>query len=156
MEDCDYKLVVLGNPRPQARHRTYTKGKGGRALPFPMQVDPSKADKQNLRVVVQQKAPEKPLDYPLRVDLFFYMPRPNGHYGTGRNAGKLKGSSPLLHTNRPDIDNLRKLVMDALTNVFWRDDSIICDGRTVKQYSDKPRTEIFIKILSNAIEDREV
>ena len=59
----------------------------------------------------------------------------------------LKNSAPDHHTKRPDIDNLRKLVMDALTNVFWRDDSLVCEGTTIKKYSDQPRTEIRIKLL---------
>ena len=147
MNEYNYKLIILGDPKAQGRHRTYTKGKGGRLLPYPIQVDPSAKDKSNLRAIVQDQAPEKLLDCPLRVDLYFYMPRPKGHYGTGKNAEKLKSSSPINHTKRPDIDNLRKLVMDALTNVFWRDDSLVCEGLTRKIYSDNPRTEIYIKVL---------
>ena len=143
----DYKLVVLGDPKAQARHRTYTKGRGGRPLPYPIQVDPSAKDKKNLKIIVQEKAPEKPLTCPLEVKLLFYFPRRKGDYGTGRNAGTLKDSAPVWHTVRPDCDNCIKLVMDALNGVFWRDDTVICKLETEKQYSERPRTEIYIKIL---------
>lgn len=145
----DYELIILGNPKPQARHRTYTKGKGGRPLPFPMQVDPSAKDKKNLREVVQQQAPEKPLDCPLLVECYFYFPYLKGHYGTGRNAGTLKGSAPMWHTVRPDTDNLIKMILDALSGVFWRDDTVVCNLEARKYYSEKPRTEIYIKVLND-------
>jgi Holliday junction resolvase RusA-like endonuclease len=38
-------------------------------------------------------------------------------------------------------------VMDAMTGVFWRDDALVCKGTTVKEYSDRPRTEIRVKKL---------
>jgi len=140
-----YKLVILGAPKAQGRPRARNAGKF-----IQIYDDPKSAKaKQNLIAVVQEQAPEKLLDCPLRVDLYFYMPRPKSHYGTGKNAGKLKSSAPINHTKRPDIDNMRKLFMDALTNVFWVDDSLVCEGFTRKIYSDKPRTEIFIFRLKN-------
>ncbi len=59
----------------------------------------------------------------------------------------MKPSSPLFHTSKPDRDNLDKLVLDALTGVFWVDDKVVCQGWLQKEYSDKPRIEIFIRIL---------
>ena len=140
----DYKLVVLGNPKPQARHRTYTKGRDGRPLPYPLQVDPSAKDKKNLRQVVQDQAPETPLDCPLKVVIQFFFPYRKGDFGTGRNEGVLKESAPAWHTTRPDCDNCIKMVLDALNGVFWRDDTVICKLETEKKYSLNPRTEIFI------------
>ncbi len=135
---------MLGDPKAQGRPRARNAGKFIQVYDDPK----SAKEKHKLEVVVQEKAPDTPLDCPLQVDLEFYMPRPKGHYGTGKNGGKLKDSSPLHHTKRPDIDNLRKLVMDALTGIFWRDDSLICEGMTIKQYSSCPRTIINIKILT--------
>jgi len=109
-----------------------------------MSYDPSAGDKQNLREVIQAKAPAELLTGPLRIDLFFYFSRPKAHYGTGRNSGKLKSSAPSWKVSKPDRDNLDKFVLDAMTTVFFKDDSQICDGRIVKQYSERPRTVIFI------------
>lgn len=118
-----------------------------KAFPIIYEDKKDKNAKQNLIDAVRRYTPKQLLDCPLRVDLHFYLPRPKGHYGTGRNAGVLKASAPTNHTKRPDIDNLRKLVMDAMTGIFWRDDSLVCEGTTKKTYSDRPRTEIYIKIL---------
>jgi Holliday junction resolvase RusA-like endonuclease len=145
----DYHLVVLGDPKEQKRHRTASFDRTGKPLPCTIRYDPSKTDKKNLREIVQNKAPLTPLNCPLRVNLEFCMPRPKSHYGSGKNAGTVKDSSPRHHTTKPDIDNLRKLVMDAMNGIFWRDDALICEGTTIKRYSERPRTEIFIKVLKN-------
>jgi len=138
----DYKLTVLGDPKAQGRPRARNAGKFIQVYDDPK----SRKAKDSIQAVIQNEAPIALLDCP-QVDLAFYLPRPKAHYGTGRNVAKLKNSAPTLHTKKPDIDNLRKLVMDAMTNVFWRDDSLVCIGTTTKEYSDKPRTEIYIKIL---------
>lgn len=143
MQEYDFELVVLGDPKAQGRPRAAKRGKFIQVYDDPQ----SRKAKASLLAIIQSKAPKQPLDCPLRVDLLFYLPRPKAHYGTGRNADKLKSSSPTLHTKKPDIDNLRKLVMDAMTGVFWRDDSIVCKGTTIKRYSERPRTVIKIKKL---------
>ncbi len=143
LEGYDYILTILGNPKAQGRMRAAKKGKFA-------SVYEDKRDtlaKQNLAVVVQQEAPEKLLDCALRVDFHFYFPRPKSHFRTGKYAGILKPSAPLNYTSKPDEDNLLKLTLDALTGVFWRDDAIVCRGWLQKEYSDKPRTEIYIRIL---------
>jgi Holliday junction resolvase RusA-like endonuclease len=54
------------------------------------------------------------------VRMAFYFRRPKGHFG----AKGLKPSAPLEHTQKPDVDNLQKAVLDALTQVgAWEDDS---------------------------------
>lgn len=143
MSDYDYELTVLGNPKAQGRARATKRGKFIKIYDDPE----SKKTKDTLAVILQQEAPKHLLSQALQVDLYFYLPRPKGHYGTGKNTGKLKDWAPTLHTNKPDIDNLRKLVMDAMTGIFWTDDSLVCTGTTIKEYSDKPKTVIKIKKL---------
>lgn len=141
------RLTILGPPKALKRHRTYTRGRGGRPLPYPIQVDPSKTDKADLLSIVRDKAPDKPLAGPVLLMMTFYMARPRSHYGTGKNAGKLKELAPKHHTVRPDVDNLIKLIADSLNGVFWRDDTQICFCQARKEYSERPRTEILIKEL---------
>lgn len=74
-----------------------------------------------------------PAGVPLRMELVFMLKRPKGHYGTGRNAGRLKGGLPGAPMGRPDLDNLAKAVMDALTDMgLWADDSQVVDLRVRK------------------------
>lgn len=135
------KLVVLGDPKAQKRHRSVRMGKHIR------QYDPSAADKADFLSMVQKNAPSKPFDQPLRVDLNLFFSRPKSHYRTGANSELLKENSPIWHTSKPDVDNCIKGYMDALNKVFWRDDSVICRVSILKQYSNSPRVEILITPL---------
>jgi len=135
------KLIVLGDPRAQKRHRAVRMGGMIR------QYDPSASDKADFLSVVQNQAPEEPFSCPLRVDMIFFFTRPRNHYYTGKRADVLRDNAPEWHTSKSDVDNNVKAIFDALNKVFWRDDSIICVLTAIKKYSSKPRTEITITPL---------
>ena len=84
---------------------------------------------------------------PLRVDFVFYMPRPKGHFKTGRNAGGLKGTAPLHPDVRPDRTKLLRCTEDALKGVLWKDDSQVVAGRVEKRYGDPPGARIVVTRL---------
>ena len=143
--DYDYHLVVLGNPKAQGRPK-------GKVISGHVHIyDPSESRKakKSLALIVQEYAPAKLLICPLAIKMEFYFPYRQGDYGTGRNAGVLKTSVPLWHTVKPDVDNCVKLALDAMTGIFFHSDSIISKLEVIKQYSERPRTEIFIKVLKN-------
>jgi hypothetical protein len=58
----------------------------------------------------------------VRIDATFYVRRPGGHYGTGRNAGTLRSSAPAFPTKRSggDIDKLAR-ALDEAEAVFERE-----------------------------------
>lgn len=134
-------LVIIGEPRAQKRHRHVKIGN------FVRQYDPSSADKGNFLSVIQNKAPEKPFDCPLRLEVNFYFTRPKSHYKSGKNSHLLKDIIPYWHLSKPDSDNCYKLVSDAMNKVFWRDDSLLCDVIIKKRYDEQPRIEITITPL---------
>jgi Holliday junction resolvase RusA-like endonuclease len=92
-----------------------------------------------------------PRGVPLQIEATFYFPRPKGHFGTGRNADKLKASAPKWHTTKPDVDNCLKLLKDALKGLAWHDDSQIARyGQVEKLYvENNPRTELRISAIDN-------
>ena len=57
----------------------------------------------------------------------------------------LKGE--LLPAKKPDIDNIAKVVLDALNSVAYRDDTQVVELQLRKQYSEKPRVEICMEEL---------
>lgn len=63
---------------------------------------------------------------PIVLTARFNFKRPNAHFGTGRNAGRLKSSAPVYHTNQPDLSKLLRTLEDALTGVIWHDDRQVC------------------------------
>ena len=78
---------------------------------------------------------------PLRAVMVFRMPRPKGHWRTGRHSGKLKPNAPHRHTSKPDLDNLVKAALDAIgefdgcPTLVWADDSQVDDfGGSCKRY----------------------
>lgn len=134
-------LEVLGEPTAQKRHRSVRVGN------FNRQYDPSEADKRDFLSIVQEYAPETPINSPIKLDIVFHFSRPKSHYRTGKNAHLLKDDVSEWHVARPDCDNCIKFVMDSLNKIYWRDDSLICSTSILKRYSTKPRTEITITKL---------
>lgn len=89
-----------------------------------------------------------PVTGPVILCIEFVLPRPKNHYGTGRNAGKLKPwAIDLPHTKTPDRTKLLRAAEDALKGVIWKDDSQVFDGRTIKRYGNKTGAYIKIEIL---------
>lgn len=73
---------------------------------------------------------------PIAIGLIFYLPRPKAHYGTGKNADRLKPGAPTEHALKPDVDKLARAILDSLTGVVYFDDSQVYDLRCRKLYSD--------------------
>lgn len=69
-------------------------------------------------------APLFPAGVGVVLDLRFHFRRPKSHYGTGRNAGRLRESAPQHHTQTPDLSKLVRSTEDALVDArIVHDDS---------------------------------
>jgi len=79
------------------------------------------------------------LDGALHLHAVFYFPRPKGH----TNA---RQAHPLGHLMfvRPDVDNLLKLVKDALKGVVYRDDGQVQELVGRKEYGNAGRTDVVV------------
>jgi len=98
------------------------------------------------------------LEGPLVLTLWFYRERAKGHFGTGRNSGKLKDSAPLRPITLPDNVKLARAVEDALTGVIWQDDAQICDHYIHKRYCNgeqKAGVYVIVKTLQEIVETLE-
>ena len=131
-------ITVPGQPKSQKRHRHFKRES------FTGTYDPSADDKKSFLSYIADKAPKEPLKGPIHLEIIFYMKRPKGHYGTGKNEEKVKDSAPSYHTSKPDVSNLVKFVEDAMNSIFWYDDSQIYLLRAEKNYHTKPLTYIEI------------
>lgn len=134
--------VPIGQPRPRAFARKFGNKYSARVY------DPGQAEhwKSQIAAELREYRPEHPIERPVSLGLHFRMPRCKGHFGSGRNAGVLKGSAPAHHIGKPDLDNLCKAVMDAMTTLgFWRDDSQIVQLDASKEYGDQPGVHICVR-----------
>jgi Holliday junction resolvase RusA-like endonuclease len=82
-------------------------------------------------LVARQYAPPAPFVGPLVVELTYYFARPK--YAPRRR---------LYPAVRPDIENLTKHQLDALSGVLWRDDAQIVDLHVYKRYGTPPGVEV--------------
>lgn len=76
-----------------------------------------------------------PISGPVGVLLTFTVPRPAGHYGTGRNAGAVKASAPDWPDVKPDGPKYQRAVEDSLTDAgVWGDDAQVVAWHGFKVY----------------------
>lgn len=96
-----------------------------------------------MRRLAQETEYEVPFACPVAVVLDFTFARPKAHYGTGRNAGKVKPNAPVYVSTTPDLDKLIRAVNDGITDAgLWRDDSLVVSLSCLKQYAEQPGVTI--------------
>lgn len=153
------RLTILGTAKPAGSKRAFAlrNRRGGiltRANGSPVinVVDDCKLSRQWKNVVRGQAIAQWPrgvrrFEGPVSVLMRFTIARPKSHYGTGRNSGLIKASSPACHTSKPDVLKLTRAVEDALTGLAWTDDAQIVDERITKAWGRSDRLEIEIQNL---------
>ena len=134
------RLLIKGSPKAQKRHRHTKKG---------FTYDPSANDKRDFLVLIHSKAPKSPYMGAITLKVRFCMPYPKKWFRTGKFAGKLKPNAPVIYTNKPDLDNMLKFIMDSGNGVIWHDDSQIWKVVVEKVYSLSPETEIWVSTVDS-------
>lgn len=81
---------------------------------------------------------------PLVVYIDFWLPRPRGHYGSGRNAGLLRAGAPPRPAVKPDLLKLARAIEDALTGVVYRDDALIVEEHLSKRYTTGAASTVIV------------
>ena len=71
---------------------------------------------------------------PIVMDIAFFKVKPKSY-----------SKNTIYWTKKPDIDNMIKLVLDALNGVFFVDDAQVMRISASKQYADEARTEVTIE-----------
>ena len=140
--------VPVAQPRPRAvsmgksarvHEVTHIKNADGTRKPHPIA-----AFKATVRLAAQAEYSGPPLDGALKVDCCFLMPRPQSIIWKRRPMPRMP------HIVKPDLDNLIKSTLDALTGILFRDDSQVYRGSSEKFYaagSEQPHVEITISQL---------
>jgi Holliday junction resolvase RusA-like endonuclease len=131
---AELSFVVPGDPTPWMRPRHNSRG------PFTRFYNAPKHDK--FMRLVRQKAlavfesSDGLWQGPVRAKVFclFQIPKSRpGYVKRSIRAGRT------VCTNRKDVDNLAKIVLDALNDNVYVDDRQVLDLHVRKTYSDNPR-----------------
>lgn len=134
------EIIVPGKPIAKKRPKFVRTATGGRAY------NDQETEEGKFLLMCLESIDEK-LDGPLRMACSFVFERPKSHFGTGKNAGVLKESSPEYHLKVPDVDNLLKFVCDSLNNIAYKDDCQIIKKYGSKRYAlEDEEAHTFIKI----------
>ena len=123
-------FTVVGGPKGQPRPRAFVHAATGKARVY----DAGTAEgwKSAIALAARPYLPSEPFDCPIGLSIEFNMPRPK------RLMRKRDPDGPLRHTAKPDLDNLTKAVMDALTAIgMWRDDALVSSQCVSKWYAGK-------------------
>lgn len=147
------EFTVLGEPQPQGS-KTTIQQRGRR--PRVIEDNP---DTKPWRERVERAAREamdgrQVRTGPLRLHVTFVFRRPKGHFGTGRNEGRLKPSAPLYVRTRPDVDKLLRAIGDAITGPVCRDDAQVVIAIAEKHYGEPTCAHVVVEEL--ALEDDRV
>ena len=133
-------MTIDGEPASKLRPRFRVMGK------YVQTYTPAKTKKaeQHIKEEIKKQFIRKPFSYPIVVELdfFFHIPK----WYTKKKKQEI-AENYYYHTNKPDCDNLAKLVLDAMNGLVYEDDKQIFGLKVTKFYTpdDNERTEIRIK-----------
>ena len=146
-------IRVFGIPRPQGSKRHVGRG---------ILVESSNGVKEwrhDVRDAIFSQYSGATITGPVAVCCTFLFNRPKGHYGTGRNAGRLKPSAPRHLTSHAlgDIDKLLRALLDAISvkagGSLISDDSLVTELMANKRYCEEgelPGAYLTVKPLPSA------
>jgi Holliday junction resolvase RusA-like endonuclease len=145
-------IEVYGTPAPQGSKKAFAIRKGGVYTGKVAMAESSKERVKSWRQAVLEAAESAHacvLDPgPVTLGVCFWMRRPAGHYGTGRNAMKVRPSAPAVPAGKPDLSKLVRATEDALTDAgVWKDDAQVVDIVATKRYADRRRPGASINVL---------
>lgn len=135
-------LTIPGEPRGKARPRFNSRSKH----PY----TPIATQQYEALIVHTYRQRYSDIAFPtgaldLRIRAYFSIPKSDP-----QKAKLKKLQNDIRPTKRPDMDNIMKIVADALNKVAYNDDAQIVDCQVRKFYADEPRTEISIQEIGGS------
>jgi len=131
-------LLISAPIAPHAKGRPRTAIRGGSATVYTPKATKQWETALLLHAIRQIGRPG--ITEPVRVDCLFVLARP-------KRIRKSERQGLLWAPVRPDVDNLRKAVLDALSPL-WTDDALVVCGDSLKCYAEAgeaPRVVIRIR-----------
>lgn len=125
-------ILVYGTPAPQGSKRHVGRGI---LVESSKKVAPWREAVKAACWQVEHVAIAFPRPTAVLVSVTFYLDRPKGHYGSGKNADVVKDSAPARPAGTPDVDKLLRSTLDGLTEAgLWTDDAQVVTVAAAKMY----------------------
>ena len=130
------KFVIPGDPQGKARGRTFIHSSTGK----PTTMTPEKTVLyENLVKMCYQQQCGTYTEKPIHAVVIIY-------YSVPKSTPK-KNIEPMLMgvikpCKKPDVDNIIKVVFDALNGIAYKDDTQIFEVHAVKRYGETARVEV--------------
>ena len=127
-------IPVVGVPAPQGSKRHIGHGI---MIEISKRVKPWRQDVKEAALIYYDG---EIIDQAVEIEIIFMFARPKSHYGTGKNAQKLKPSAPVFVTSKGkgDLEKLERSTYDALSQSsggsVLKDDSLVVKNRNMKRY----------------------
>lgn len=133
-------FILHGNPKPKqsARHGVVN----GQIRSWqPRQVT---QETENIRYSLIQQLPEGfiPFDNGIEIEIQFFFEVPKGISNKFRKVSNT--GAAMFKTTKPDLDNLQKLVLDAMQGVIFKNDALIYSLSSTKSFSETPGIRIVV------------
>lgn len=130
-----FDLPIIPTAQQRARHT-----RTGRAYKSNVQ----SANERTLEAALIPYMPKTPLEGAIRLVFTAYMPIPAS--ATKKRREAMLGGK-IGHTHKPDVDNLSKQLLDAMTRLrFWIDDRQVVELVARKQYDNNPRWSVCVEL----------
>lgn len=131
------QFTVPGEPKGKGRPR-FTNA-GGFAKTY---TPPETAGYENLvKLCYREKyggmAFDEKAELDIKVTAFFSIPK-----STSKKKREKMQDGDVRPTKKPDLDNILKIVADALNGIAYHDDSQIVYAEIAKYYDENPRVEV--------------
>ena len=137
------ELIIDCEPVGKARPRVTARG------PFAHAYTPKKTKSYENMIkneYLSKYGYSNKLDGPLEAQINAYFSIPKS---STKTLKKKMLNNQHKHTNKPDIDNVQKAILDALNGIAYNDDSQIVKITGQKFYSDAPRIELKLKEIKH-------
>jgi len=140
------EFVIPGEPKGKGRARSRIAKMGGGRQFVTHYTPKDTVEYENLVRMAAHEAMEgdAPTRFPCLVSIAAYCSVP-ASWSNKRRALALDGE--ILPTGKPDLDNTEKAVLDGMNKIVFRDDSVVCEVRKSKRYSETPRVEVVVREL---------
>lgn len=132
-----FTCKVSGTPKPQARCFANTRTSSKKVT----MINQSAEHCQSFRhafseaIAASQQTPfQLKSGLPVKITVRFYFSRPQSHYRYENKQLVLSKSCPTYVTKVPDLDNLLKLLLDALQGVCYDNDMVVAHIDSAKLY----------------------